>query len=152
MGQFYNITNANKVDTWRSRYATGDGDDMQDWFIEAEGVDKPIKQTTKMESPTPSGQTYGVMEVTMSKKGTEYYKFKRQEAPDGIVKPPETVLPTNEGSGIMQEVLELTQANNVLLKMLSGEEPEERGDDSAKDEVVLDDIEDKPVDLSDIPF
>ena len=158
MGQFHNITQADKVSTWKSSYAQGDGDDMQDWFIKADGIDKPIKTTTKIDSPAPSGQTYGAMEEFQSKKsGKPYFKFKRAKTPDGMVKPPETVVPTTGGSGILQEVHELVKANNILLKMLNGETKveelkQDRGDDSAKDEVVLDDIDNEPVDLSDIPF
>lgn len=140
MGQFYNIVSADKAGTWRSKFAKGDGDDMQDWFLTVSGVDKTVKTTTKIDESgqtrTPSGQTYGSMETVVARSsGNEYFKFKRQQPPEGMEAPaPQQQAMTPVGDHLEERVKRLEEK-------VFGEQEE-----------VLSDEEEDQISPDEIPF
>ena len=90
---------------------------------------------------------YGRVEKKTSQKGNEYYRFYREQLPEGVTPPVvqqstpvQAVTSTGDSAKILEELGTLQDLLRKVATMVGVQE-----------EVVLEDIEDEP-DLSDIPF
>lgn len=180
MSQNYHIKSVKRLDTWRSKYAQGEDDDMIDYFLNLEEVDGPIKLTQKVRTPVPEVGSimYGSLEEKTGKKGT-YYKFKKEnpEYKGGGGK--SNYKPKDEkqiawlaclkvsaqllavkypnGSGNVNLIETVVQGADELVRHIpvsdtQNTEKPSSGAENSSDEAIEDIDPDEPVDLSNIPF
>lgn len=95
-------------------------------------------------NPVAQGQQlYGHITKEQKQAGGEYYRFRKQQIPEGVSAP---AAGPNTGS---HDMMALVKENNKMLKQLLG--IEEAAPEPPQD-TVIEDIDDNPVNLDDIPF
>jgi len=109
-----------------------------------EGYDPKVKISVK-EAHKAQDQIYGNVTKETSQAGQEYFRFRKQQIPDGVERP-------QTPSAGPSELLELIKEIHAVVVPPSDEESHTASDIAEPNETVLDDIDDEPVDLSDVPF
>lgn len=87
MSNFYKIVKADPLgEPWESH-----GKTMQTYWCQVEGQDKSVS-ITKQEGNSlyPGQHVYGDLLYAKSQKGTEYWKFKGAQVPEGVQRPQDT--------------------------------------------------------------
>lgn len=112
-----------------------------------EGYDPKVKISVK-EAHKAGDQIYGDVTKEQSKAGAEYYRFRKQQVPDGVERPQQTTLPANNSElmTLVKEIHAVVVANKAESRDVATIA------DRAAEETILDDIDDEPVNLDDIPF
>lgn len=87
MAQFYKILKADKLgEPWTSHGKTN-----QTWWCQVEGVDQDVSIGKQVGNDlVPGMHVYGDLMVAVSQKGTNYFKFKGSQVPEGVQRPADT--------------------------------------------------------------
>jgi len=128
MDKDYNILKVEPRSKWHSQKYGGD---FQDYAIQLDGVEGWVQLTQKIDSKAPvAGETIYGHTYVQENGDVTYTKFKR-------------VMKDNQGyNGASSSLKEVHEKLDHIITILENQPRE----------VVLEDIEDKPIDLSEIPF
>jgi len=131
MAQFYTLTSVSKMgDPWEAH-----GNSIQTWWCEVEGEKWPVSIGKKVGTSLHVGMNlYGGLEKARSKKGTDYWKFRGSQVPEGTERPKDAPAPI--GTDFEERLAKLEA------KVFGGEPAP----------VDTTDHSDEPISLEDIPF
>jgi len=84
MSQFYKVLKADQLGTPYESH----GKQIQTFWCQLEGVDKDVSIGKQVPNTlTPGEQVYGDLMYAKSQRGTEYWKFKSAQVPEGVTRP-----------------------------------------------------------------
>lgn len=125
MAQFYKILKADPLgEPWESH-----GKKNQTYWCQVEGEDLAVSISKQVGNTlTPGQNVYGDLMKATSQKGTDYWKFKSAQVPEGVERPKDSAPQEVIGDNIPAWFLPFGNTiieNNKILKQLRGDEPME---------------------------
>lgn len=110
MAQFYNLTSFSPMgEPFSTQHGT-----FQGYWCTFEGVDGGVMLNKKQGNVPTTGNVYGELVQMTSKKGTNYWKFKGMQTPQGV-----TVPATHTAQPATQPALSSTQLDDMAEMLLS---------------------------------
>jgi len=140
MSQFYKIKEITKLgEPWESH-----GSKNQTWWGYVEGEELAISVGKQVGNELQAGQSiYGDLMKAVSKKGTEYWKFKSSQVPEGVERPAQPTTQTAPNNDLEARVKALED------KVFAKTEIKDTYPPVAEDTT---DYQQEPINLDDIPF
>lgn len=110
MAQFYNLTSFSPMgEPFSTQHGT-----FQGYWCTFEGVDGGVMLNKKQGNVPTTGNIYGELVQMTSKKGTNYWKFKGMQTPQGVTAPA-----THTAQPAAQPALSSTQLDDMAEMLLS---------------------------------
>lgn len=110
MAQFYNLTSFSPMgEPFSTQHGT-----FQGYWCTFEGVDGGVMLNKKQGNVPTTGNIYGELVQMTSKKGTNYWKFKSMQTPQGVSAPA-----THTAQPAAQPALSSTQLDDMAEMLLS---------------------------------
>lgn len=110
MAQFYNLTSFSPMgEPFSTQHGT-----FQGYWCTFEGVDGGVMLNKKQGNVPTTGNIYGELAQMTSKKGTNYWKFKGLQTPQGVTAPA-----THTAQPAAQPALSSTQLDDMAEMLLS---------------------------------
>lgn len=100
MADFYKVLKADPLgDPWVP--SQPGAKPIQNYWCQVEGQDKDVNIGKQVGNPlTPGQYVYGDLTYAKSQKGTEYWKFKSQQVPEGVQRPADGAAPAQPVSNM----------------------------------------------------